>query len=165
MKHLISMLLIGTALAGCATLPPISSDPGTDVARAIAPPDSTIATGLQNAAYNLDSAIAIGVLPKDDPASACVHGFLQQAGLERAPGQAVEAKSFTPKVTDLISAGSVLYIKAQQAKQAGAGALVLPASCNAIIGMFVVDSVKAGFAAATTVLPGAGPLLSIIKAH
>lgn len=147
-------------IAGCATPPPISNQPSNPVIKAVAS-DPTIATGLQNAAFNIDQAIAIGVLPTGDPAASCLHGFMQQAGLEAVPGQ-VAAQSFTPKVTDVISAGSVLYIQAAQAQ--GTALPAPPVGCDAILGKFVRQAVQAGFSMATTAIPGAGPLMGVIKA-
>ena len=49
--------------------------------------------------------------------------------------------SFTPRVTDLVSEGAVLYIEAQQAKRlVGGGAITIDPSCKALIGQFVLDA-------------------------
>lgn len=146
-------------LAACASPPPISNQPTNIVAKVVAS-DTTIATGLQNASWNLDQAVAIGALAADDPAPPCLHSALQLAGLEAIAG-APSAQAFTPKVTDLISAGSVLYIQAK--KLQGAKPFEASPSCKAIVGDVVLQALKAGFTGATTVIPGAGPLMSAIR--
>lgn len=152
-------IVCAAMLAGCATPAPISNQPSNPVIKALAS-DATIATGLQNAAWNLDQAVAIGVLATDDPAPTCVHNALQVAGLESV-ASAPAAKSFTPKVTDLLSAGSVLYIQAKQLQ--GVKPFEASPSCKAIVGDIVLQAMKAGFTGATTAIPGAGPLLSVIR--
>lgn len=152
-------LIIATALlAACASPPPITNQPAALPIPIKA--DTTVGTGLVNAAYNLDQAVAIGALAKDDPAPQCVHGFLQQAGLEPVAG-APAAQNFTPKVTDMISAGSVLYIKAQQAR--GQRPYQPPVGCDAILGSLVRQAATAGFTAATTTIPGVGALQAVIN--
>lgn len=158
LAHIRKLTVMLAILAGCATPPPITSQPST--LPIPIPQDSTVATGLQNAAFNLDQAVAIGALPADDPAPVCVHGFLQQAGLEALPG-APPSRSYTPKVSDLISAGSVLYIRAQQAR--AAGPYQPPAGCDAILGRLVREAAAAGLTAATTTIPGAGALQVLIN--
>lgn len=132
-------------LSGCANPPPISANPIQGAANVVASTQlgGTVITGLQNAAWNLDQAIAIKVLLTTDPADACVHAALQAIGQD--VGQTpVQIPSFTPKVTDLLSAGSVAYILAQQAKQlAGQGGLAIPVSCEQIVGQFVIKGINA----------------------
>lgn len=164
MRRLILISLMGLFVGACATPPTISNAPKQDViAAAIAKPDSTIGIGLQNAAWNLDQAIAIGVLPSDDPADLCVHAALQRAGIETTPG-AVAAKSFVPKVSDAISAGSVLYIQAKQAQGAAPG-ITISTGCKALLGDVVLQGLAATAGAASVVLPGGGTLMNIIKAR
>jgi len=153
------------ALGACATQPPISANPVQDVTQAAAanslPLVGTVQQGLLDAEFNLDNAIVVGALPKTDPADACLHGALTQIGIEpQANGTpATPLPSFTPKVSDLISAGSVLYIRAQQLKALqGAGGLTVPVPCEAIIGQFVLDAGKAGAGA----LPGGNIITSIL---
>lgn len=146
-------------LAGCATPPPITNTPQRELPIPI-PADSSVGTGLINAAWNLDQAVGIGALPADDPAPSCVHGFLQQANLEPTPG-APPGKSYTPKVTDMISAGSVLYIRQRQA--AGKAPYKPPASCDEILGAMVRQAAVAGFTQATTTIPGVAGLQSLIN--
>lgn len=156
---LLNAAVVATALlSGCASPPVISSAPATPIEKIIQG-SPTITTGLQNAAWNLDQAVAIGALKKDDPAPVCIHGILQQAGLEPIAGQ-TPAASFTPKVSDLISGGSVLYIVAQQAKAAKAQNFSQPVACDAVIGMFVRDAVTAGLTASASAVPG----VSLVKA-
>lgn len=158
-RGILCAILCVAVLAGCASPPKISSAPVNPVASVVAS-DATIATGLQNAAYNFDQAVAIGVLAADDPAAPCLHSALQLAGLEPLAG-APAVQSFTPKVTDLISAGSVLYIQAKQLQ--GAKPFEASTSCKAIVGDVVLQALKAGFTGATSAIPGAGPLLSVIR--
>lgn len=139
----LTVILLGGALTGCAsnTPPPISTNPVQTAANVVIP--GTVVSGLQNAAWNLDQAIAIKVLPISDPADLCVHGALQAIGQD--VGQTpVAAQQFIPKVSDLISAGSVAYILAQQAKTlAGNGGLSVPPSCEQLVGHFVLAGVNA----------------------
>lgn len=165
-------------LFACASPPAISSNPVTTVTNQVnavvpqaADAGNTIVTGLQNAAFNFDTAMAIGALPGTDPASSCVHGVLKQLGADvmiTPPGpnqpptivpvalpNGGSVNSFTPKVSDLISSGSVVYILVQQAKaiQAGGGVAV-PTGCAAIIGQIVMDAAKTGLQAGAGVLTG-----------
>lgn len=164
MKRLIAViglsLLLAACLSGCATTPrEISNAP---IATLAPEPMSTFNDGLKNSAYNLDKAISIGVLKPDDPAALCVHGVLQQLKLETAPGtsDAPPVQSFVPKVTDLLSAGSVLYIREQQLATA-LPALVptLPDACDALVGKLVLRSIRAGLTEAAVKLPGGGGVL------
>lgn len=128
------------ALAACASPPPISANPVQTAANAVAatPLGGTVVQGLQDSAWNLDQAIAIGVLPKDDRADACVHATLSLI----TPGANIP--SFTPKVSDLLSAGSVAYIVATQAKQlAASGGLKIPPECEQLVGEFVIKGIAA----------------------
>lgn len=139
MTHLLvlSFVFAAVALSGCEAPQPISSAPlGL-------PADSLVATGLKNAAFNLDQAIAIGVLRKDDPAAACVHGVLKDAGLD-GDGTAPAVQSFQPRVTDLVSAGSVAYIDAQRLKAVSGMLGTIPGGCEALVGRIMIDGLKAG---------------------
>jgi hypothetical protein len=135
MKSLIAISLAALALAGCAGPLQISSDPIPKVT------NPTIVTDLQSAAYDLDSAVTVGALAADDPAPKCLHGVLQKAGIETAPG-AAPAASFTPKVDGAASAGAVAYILAQQAKKLAGGGVTLDVDCEALLGRVVIDGVK-----------------------
>lgn len=115
MKFLIITFAI--LLSGCAITDPIGArlSPGT-----------IIENDLTATALNLDQAVAVGALPANDPAPVCLHDLLSRTGA----GQ----ETFKPQISGLISAQSVLYIKAQQIKNRGE----LSASCKAIIGDIVV---------------------------
>lgn len=164
----IHVLLLGASmavLAACATPPTVSSNPVASVVSAI-PPAGTVVTGLQNAAYNLDMAISIGVLPMSDPADACVHQALQtigqdvvlSMGMENPVGGTMTPASYQTKVTDLLSGGSVAYILAAQAKAlAGNGGLAVPPSCEQLIGEFVIKGVNAPANGAISAIIGALP--------
>lgn len=166
MKRLIP-LTIAAALAACAgsTLPPppISANPVQNIQQAVAatPIGQTVVQGLQDAEWNLDQAIVVGALPSDDPADACMHSALTQAGIE--PGStAAPAPSFVPKVSDLISGGSVLYILAQQAKAVQGGGINVPVPCEALVGKFVLDAGALGLQAAPAAI-SAVPLAAARK--
>jgi len=154
-------LAIAALLSACSSPAPISSNPAQDVnatVAAVAPQlSATLSQGLQDAAFNLDSAIQIGVLDKTDPADSCVHGVLQQAGIETVAG-APPTQSFTPKISDAISLGSVLYIRAHQAKGLAGQSLsrLVPAGCQKIVGAIIIDGLqnlnKAGIAGAGAII-------------
>jgi len=55
----------------------------------------------------------------------------------------------------LISAGSVLYIRVQQAKK-GTGSVALPVDCEALIGKLVIDTAKLGIKVGSYFAPGLG---------
>lgn len=139
MKYaLIALLLI----TGCTNPPTISNQgAGATVAQAVAPPDSQIAVGLKNAASNLDQAIGIGILQADDPADACVHNALKLSGLESTPGSAA-VQSFTPVISDAISAGSVLYIQSVQLRNAKP--FSVDTACKAVLGDLVLQGLQVG---------------------
>jgi hypothetical protein len=152
------------ALAGCATPPPISANPVQTVENAVssALPGllPSIATDFQDAKFNLDSAITIGILLPSDPVDACLTSVLTMAGMLSPTAGAPTTPSFTPKVTAPISlsAGSVLYILAQQAKKlAGNGSSLVPASCQQIAGSLLINAVNRplnmGIGAITAQLP------------
>lgn len=112
MKYILILLM----LSGCA-IDPIGAklSPGT-----------IIENDLTATALNLDQAVAVGALPADDPAPICLHDLLARTG----QGQ----DTFKPKISGLISAGSVGYIKAQQLKNRGD----ISAACKAVIGDILV---------------------------
>lgn len=161
-------------LVACATPPTISANPVTTAANAIGslpiggqPIGGTVIAGLQNAAFNLDMATSIGVLPKTDPAAGCVHQALQaigqdvalnSAGGEVPVGGMSAPPSFTTKVSDLLSAGSVAYILAAQAKLlAASGGLSVPPSCEQLVGEFVIKGVNAPASATISAVLNALP--------
>lgn len=165
MTRFLAALPLLALLAGCANPPPISANPvqsAVNQVSAVAPgPVQTVETGLLNAEWNLDQAIAIGALPANDPADVCMHQALTQIGIEPAPaGTATPPiKSFVPRETDLISTGAVIYIQIQQAKKiAGGGSITVPVSCKAVIGQFVLDAGALGI----KLLPG-GAILPVVN--
>lgn len=152
MRRLISLAALALALAGCPNTP-ISQNPVADVTSGLPPVGGiSITQGLQEAAYNLDNAVAVGALTKADPAPACVHGVLVTIGADvvvtptgyTPVAPAGNVASFTPKESDLISIGSVAYIRIQQAKQLVNGGLQAPTSCEALLGQILIDGATQG---------------------
>lgn len=155
------------ALAACTSPTPISSNPIKDIATSpnnpLAPAGATIIQGLQDASFNFDNAVVVGALGKDDPAPGCAHGILQDLGADVvnsttgsvpvATGGTV-SNSFAPKVSDLISFGSVAYIRLQQAKAAAGGGITVPVSCEAIIGKVVIDGANKASGIGASLLTG-----------
>ena len=145
------LLLAGLMLAGC------SSVSGNVVQDVVNPPNKddlvakAIIQGIQNATYNFDMAVQVGALPKSDPAAGCFHNLETQLGIDpQNPPPA--GSSFTPKVTDVISLGSVLYIRAQQLQSLQGGGIQVPSDCKALIGTVTMDALRAGIKG----LPGGG---------
>lgn len=163
-----SVAALGLALVLGACTNSISSNPLKDLVDAGQPPATTtapiagtpapapaanvIVTDIQSASFDLDQAVAVGALTADDPAPKCLHGVMTQLGIDPANPPAANA-SFTPKNDGLVSAGAILYIRAQQIKRAG-GAITVPVDCKSLIGQLVID---AGSAQAKA-LPGGGLL-------
>ena len=143
MRHF-TLLAAALALSACQTSPVISTNPTQTAASTFAETriGGTIITGLQDAAYNLDQAVAIGVLPMNDPAAMCVHSGLQAIGQDTtSPTPA--APEFQTRVSDLISGGAVLYILAEQAKNAQAnGGINIPLSCEQLIGHLILTGAQ-----------------------
>jgi hypothetical protein len=139
----VKYLILAAALlaSACSTVPTISSNPVSTAAQKIAPAGGLVATGLQNAASNLDKATAIGAIPASDPADGCVHQGLQLLGLEAVPGSPAP-QSFTPVVSDVISGGSVLYILAVQAQNAPH--ISLSTQCKALLWDIEVQGLMSG---------------------
>lgn len=124
-------------LAGC-TAQPISTAPLGGL-----PGAAAVQKGLVDAAYNLNSAIAVGILPADDPAAACFNETLTTLGIDPTSGAPIKAAgSFVPREGDLISAGSVAYIYAQQAGSLLNGGITVPVGCEALIGKVVLDAAR-----------------------
>ena len=144
MKRIAAALAVAALLASCASTPGQIVGTGTNAAGQAteAPPlpikNAQVVTDLQSAAFNLDNAIAVGALPANDPAAACIHGVLQEAGVEVPPGSTAP-KSFTPKNDGLVSLGAIAYIQIQQAKNSAG--VVIPQDCKTIVGQFVIDGV------------------------
>lgn len=159
-------------LVACATPPTVSTNPvatAVSTIASVAPvPAGTVVTGLQNAAYNLDMAESIGVLPMSDPADGCVHQALQaigqdvvlSMGMENPVGGMTAPASYQTKISDLISGGSVAYILAAQAKAlalAANGGLNVAPSCAQIVGEFVIKGANAPANAVISAIAGALP--------
>jgi len=141
MKKATFVLVLATLLAGCGTL--ISNSPGPSVS-----PTSVLGTDLLATASNLDQAIAIGVLPTNDPAAVCVHGVLVQVGLEGTSGPA--PASFTASRKGLVSEGSIVYIRVAQLKSLKT--VGISPECYALLGKLQVDGLKAGMGLAPLLL-------------
>ena len=108
-----------------------------------------VTQGLIDSAWNLDQAIGIGVLPASDPAAACLHATIATMGLDAT----VPTATFRPRVTDLISAGSVAYILARQAQVP----VVVSPGCKALIGQIVLDAGQMGARSLPSFLTGIAP--------
>lgn len=147
---------LGGLLAGCST---ISANPVQDVVTPAKgnPLGKVIVQGLQDASFNLDSAVTVGALDAADPAPACFHSILKQLGIDNA-SPSTPAASFTPRRSDLISEGSVLYIRARQAQRFAGQGVSLPNDCKALVAQFMLDAA----ATAVRTQPGGG-LLPVIR--
>lgn len=163
MKYLCSMLAF--ILAGCTA--PISANPKQDLMSAINLNLSAniVSQDLQDQAWNLHQAVAVGALSANDAAVPCVDKVLSDLGVTNtASGSAPTppAASFTPKVSGVASLSAVIYIRAQQAKQlSGNGGLSIPTECYAIIGQFQVDAAKLALKTGVSLIPGTGVLQAI----
>lgn len=159
-------LLLTLALGACTNPPTISSSPIQDLSAAAAqvnpttPLGGTIVQGLRDSSFNLDNAVTVGALDANDAAPACLHSVLKQLGIDPT-SPSIPAASFTPKVSDLISAASVAYIRARQAERAAGTGVTVDVSCKALIGQIVIDSGKAAMQAAT-LAPGVGALNQLL---
>ncbi len=138
-RRLAATTLVATLLASCANPPPISTNPIQSVVNAtgLGSGNDVITQGIANAQYNFNQALALGILPASDPAPGCLNSVATLLGIGgTAPAQ------FTPKITDLISAGSVGYIYLQQLKAATGGTLQVSPQCTQLIGQIIIDSTK-----------------------
>ncbi len=171
LRLIIASALIAV-LAACASTPdkissiqqfsPPTATSSAPAAAALPIPitNPTLVKDLQATASNLDQAVAIGALPKNDPAPGCLHDFLQRAGVELPPG-AVPAQSFKPENAGAFSLGSILYIQVQQAKAAAAGGgITVSQPCLALVGQIHLDALAATAKGAAGVL-GVGGLGSL----
>lgn len=154
MKRLFALFVL--LLAACASTPELIVGTGTDAQGQVVQPSplaglsgGQVAVDLQSAAYNLDNAIAIGALVPTDPAAACIHGVLQQAGIE-IPAGGTAPKTFVPKNDGVVSLGAIAYIMVQQSK--ASPGITVPMDCKALIGQFVVDGLGAANKLAPNVL-------------
>lgn len=116
-KSLIAIMAAVALLSGCVSTTPIgaSLSPGAFISRDI-----------ETTARNLDNAVIVGALPADDPAPVCLHDLMSRTGA----GQ----ETFKPEINGLISAQSILYIRAKQIKNRGE----MSVACKAIIGDILV---------------------------
>lgn len=170
----LAILAAACLLAACTASnppPPISASPAQDAAAAasvLAPSSGpslqgTVTQGLQDASWNMDQAVIVGALDANDPAPACLHSVLTDLGLDPAK-PASPAASFVPRVSDLISGGAVLYIRAQQAKKlAAGGGPTFSIPCKALVGQLVIDAGKAAAQVGGNTLPGAGVITNILS--
>ncbi len=142
-------ILLALLLSGCSAVNGSFTQPLLPVVKA------TVEQGLINASWNLDQAIIVGALGPHDPAATCLHDILGYLGLE--PGSTL-LPSFTPRVSDLISEGSVLYIRAKQSQRLAGVGVAVPEGCKALLGQFVIDAGQAG----KNLLPGGG-LLPVVR--
>jgi hypothetical protein len=161
------LVVAAGALSACQSPGTISAGLPQDIAAAV--PESgpagikgTVTQGLVDTAWNLDEAIAVGALDRNDPAPGCLDAVLGDLGIGKSAG--LPLPSFTPKVSDLISGGSVLYIRAQQAKRLAGGGIELQIPCQALVGKLVIDAAKAGINAGASLVPGAGLLQRVTGA-
>ena len=129
MKRLFAFTIIAFALlAGCASTPEKIVAQPTEARLPIAVTSPGIITAFKADAANLDQAVAIGAIPKDDPAPACLHDFLRRAGIE-VPAGTDAPKSFAP---DPAGKASILYIQLRQARSTPR--LQIATSCYALLG-------------------------------
>jgi hypothetical protein len=153
--RLLATLSLLILCAGCSS---ISANLAVDAGAGSGPLGKAIQQGLLDATFNLDSAVKVGALDAIDPAPPCFHGVLQQLGIDPSLPTQGPGTSFTPKVSDLISAGSVLYIRAQQLRKLQGAGVQTPVACKALIGQFLIDAAGAG----VKIQPGGG-LLPVLR--
>lgn len=141
-------LLVVAAIAATLTLAACVSTPekivSTPAAGSMPIPitDPVAVRDLKSAAQNLDQAVAIGALAKDDPAPECLHDALQKAGIE-LPAGAAAPQSFAPANDGVFSLGSILYIQVQQAKAMSGQRIAVSQSCLALLGQIHLDAMMA----------------------
>lgn len=152
-KKLIFVSSILAGLIGCANPPQITKSPVTEIASVLSPSGGTdmISQGILNAQYNFNQAVQLGILSATDPAPGCLNSVATMLGLGASapPG-------FTPRVTDLISAGSVGYIYIQQLKTLTGSSLQVSPACMQLIGQIVIDANRAGLRLGAGALGGVG---------
>jgi hypothetical protein len=153
MKSLLAALAVASAflLPGCALMPETITASPTGGGFSIT--NDVVVNDLKSATYNLDQAVAIGVLDLNDPAPYCLHDVLKRAGIELAPGT-MPPKTFQPKYDGLASAGAVAYIEAQKLKKLAGQGIQVDASCEALVGRIVIDGMKAARKAVTPSISG-----------
>lgn len=145
-------------LSACET--PISGSLRSDIVTGVSSPgggDNIFVQGLKASKANFANAKRVGALNADDPAEACVDSVLKDLGVGQ-PG----SESFTPEVVDILSAGSVLYIRARQLeREANSPGLRLSFDCKALIGQIVIDAGKVARRVGSNI-PGVGVIGRIL---
>lgn len=126
----LSVAAIGL-LAACAPLNTPITATGTTT-------PSSFAQGIADANFNLQGAISVGALPANDKLAACVAALVPPA-----PAAGTTVKSFVPKTGSLEADAAILYIRSQQA-QAQVAAGLDNASCDALVGHFIIQTVQSG---------------------
>jgi hypothetical protein len=139
MKKFLTVSAMVALLAGCQTPPQISGNTLTNAVNAVnaaggGQATDLVSTGILNAQYNLNEAVTVGALSATDPAPGCINQAVAVMGIG-----GTAAASFTPKITDAISLGSVGYIYLQQVKSLTGGSISLPTNCLALLGQMVLD--------------------------
>lgn len=150
--RIIALLLLAGCLTACVSSPNLIQSTPTNASLPLPITDPASILDWKTASSTLDQAVAIGALLPDDPAPACVHNVLLQAGIELAPG-AVAPKSFVPLHNGPVSDAAVLYIQAQQAKQISSKGITVSVSCEAIVGRIFIDNLKAVAKVGTSLIP------------
>jgi hypothetical protein len=153
-------LWISIVLAACVSTPDkiVSTPAGGSLPIPIT--DPVAVKDLKSAASNLDQAVAIGALPANDPAPACLHDALQKAGIEIAPG-ATAPQSFAPTNDGVFSLGTILYIQVQQAKAMKGQGITVSQSCLALLGQIHLDALMATAQVGARMLPLPVPLSAL----
>ncbi len=126
------IVILGLALSACSSV----------VTTQVVSQESVLGQDILAAESNLKKAVEVGVLGDGDPALACLSGIVADLNLAGEP-----APGFEPEKKGLVSLGSVVYIRAQQAK--AFADFKLNEDCEAVVGRFVLDSARA----AAKVLP------------
>jgi hypothetical protein len=152
MRKLLYAAIAAAALAGCAAVPEQITTMPAPGALPVQVTDPVAVQDLKSAASNLDQALAIGALPKDDPSPGCLHDALQRAGIELAPG-ASAPQSFKPANDGVFSLGTILYIQAQQLKAAAKGGITVSQPCLALIGQIHLDAMTAAAKFGSRLIP------------
>lgn len=119
--------------------------------------DGIVANDILAANRNLEKAVEIGVLSKEDPAVSCVRDIVENLGLGEVPS---DVKSFQPERKGLISEGAVIWIRAQQLKNKKK--LEISSECKAVIGQIFLDSAKLSSKGLKRLIPGSG-LISVLR--
>lgn len=152
MRKILLLLTVVAVLTGCTRLSanPLQNLQGTLVGK-------TLVQDIQDASWDLDQSLAVGILDLTDPAPTCLHDIMTKAGIDP---NAPKAPSFVPRRSGIVSEGAIIYaeVKILQRLQAGGlGGVVSPA-CKMVLGQFMIDALGAQ----RKLLPGGG-FLPILK--